>query len=434
VSEPLLSPLEADLALAYLRRDGEPERPPAGEPSDAVEAIRRAILDDGQEVGRSGQETREPIPGTNDLLKRAAAHMIFGSRESGKTFMMLLVAIAAANAGERVLYLDLENGEPEMRERLEAILDATDWPNPLECGALRIVSFPTLSRSWKPEDWAEAMSGWSIIILDPLRDVLEAHGLDEKDGFGALVGSRIAPLRARGITVVVGANVGHEHKERPRGDSRQEDALPQVYKCTLVEEFNHVLVGRVRLVCKRSRYGDTGREWEARIGGEVFELPATLTESPKQKSAKRAAEREENFLRAAVAALREERPLGRNRLIDQTRERGVKVRRSTAVEWLSKAVANPASGITHEEARGYDLGGVPRGGAPTHARGGAPALRSSYDVAAADDTPREEPCDDLETCVVPTRLLAGGWHCERCDHYIPPEPGRARQRRREEPS
>jgi AAA domain len=162
VSEPLLSPLEADLALAYLRRDGEPERPPAGEPSDAVEAIRRAILDDGQEVGRSGQEAREPISGTNDLLKRAAAHMIFGSRESGKTFVMLLAAIAAANAGERVLYLDLENGEPEMRERLEAILDATDWPNPLDSGALRIVSFPTLSRSWKPEDWAAAMGAWAL--------------------------------------------------------------------------------------------------------------------------------------------------------------------------------------------------------------------------------------------------------------------------------
>ena len=132
------------------------------------------------------------------------------------------------------------------------------------------------------------MSDWTVVILDPLRDVLEAHGLEEKDGFAALVGTRIAPLRARGITVVVGANVGHENKERPRGDSRQEDALPQVYKCVPVEEFNQVLVGRVRLVCKRSRYGDTGREWEARLGGELFELPTTLSESPQEHKAKRA--------------------------------------------------------------------------------------------------------------------------------------------------
>jgi hypothetical protein len=327
VSEPLLTSFEADLLDAHLRRDGgdpDPERPRSG----SIEAIRRAILDDGQEVGRSGQELREPLPGTNDLLKRAAAHMIFGSRESGKTFVMLLVAIAAANAGERVLYLDLENGEPEMRERVEAILDATDWPNPLESGALRIVSYPTLSRSWKPEDWAEALSAWTVVVLDPLRDVLEAHGLEEKDGFAALVGTRIAPLRARGITVVVGANVGHEHKERPRGDSRQEDALPQVYRCVLVEEFNHVLVGRVRLVCRRSRYGDTGREWEARIGGEVFELPATLSESPQQKKAKRAAEREENFRRVVTATLQEEAPLGFNRLLQETRERGVRTRQA----------------------------------------------------------------------------------------------------------
>lgn len=60
---------------------------------------------------------------------------------------MLTLAISAANAGERVLYLDLENGEPEMRERVETILDATDWPNPLETGTLQIVSYPTLSRT-----------------------------------------------------------------------------------------------------------------------------------------------------------------------------------------------------------------------------------------------------------------------------------------------
>jgi AAA domain len=420
-------PFEADLIDAYLRRDGKPE--PVREANDSVEAIRRAILDDGQEVGRSGQELREPIPGTNDLLKRAAAHMIFGSRESGKTFVMLLVAIAAANAGERVLYLDLENGEPEMRERLEAILDATGWPNPLESGALRIVSYPTLSRSWKPEDWAEAMSAWTVVVVDPLRDVLEAHGLEEKDGFAALVGTRIAPLRARGITVVVGANVGHEHKERPRGDSRQEDALPQVYKCVLVEEFNHVLVGRVRLACRRSRYGDTGREWEARVGGEVFELPATTSKSPKQRAAEKVAEKERNFRRAVADALREESPLGINRLLQEVRRRRVKVEQKKARSWLSAMVADPTTELVKGD-DGYSLRGVTLGGDAPHDGRGDAALRNN-DVAAAADTPREGPCEDPKACVVSTVLTARGWHCEGCGEYVLPEPGRARQRRPE---
>jgi hypothetical protein len=341
-----VTPIDVTNAVAEARKEG----------ASSVEDIRRAILDDGQVVGRSGQDLREPIPGTNDLLKRAAAHMFFGARESGKTFVMLLVAIAAANAGERVLYLDLENGEPEMRERVDAILDATDWPNPIENGALTVVSYPTLSRTWKPEEWAEAMSSWTVVVLDPLRDVLGAHGLEEKDGFGALIGSRIAPLRARGITVVVGANVGHEHKERPRGDSRQEDALPQVYKCVLVDEFHHALIGRVRLICKRSRYGDTGREWEARIGGEVFELPSTNTEAPQVRAAKRAAEREENFRRAARAVLRESGArLGRDALIRRVRERGVRVRATRAREWLSKWLSEPASDLVHDAAQGYGL-------------------------------------------------------------------------------
>jgi hypothetical protein len=45
-----------------------------------------------------------------------------------------------------------------------------------------------------------------------------------------------------------------------------------------------------------------------------------------------------------------------------------------------------------------------------------------------------ETCDDPEACNVPTVPTAHGWRCERCDRYVPPEPGRARQRRREEPS
>jgi hypothetical protein len=358
--------------------------------SEPVEAIRRAILDDGQEVGRSGQELREAIPGTNDLLKRAAAHMIFGARESGKTWVMLTLAISAANAGERVLYLDLENGEPEMRERVEAILDATDWPNPLETGALQIVSYPTLSRTWKPQDWAEAMDRWTVVFLDPLRDVLEAHGLEEKDGFGALVGTRIAPLRARGITVVLGDNVGHENKDRRRGDSRKEDALPQVYKCVGVDEFNQVVTGRVRLTCKRSRYGDTGREWEARVGGDVFELPATLSESPREQKARAMAEKETNFRRAVVAALREESPLGRNRLLKQVRERGAGVRAVKADEWLEAMLADPTKEVVRD-ADGYSLRGVSSGGVPPHAPGGVPTLRNN-DVAVDGHTPPQQGC------------------------------------------
>ena len=243
MSDPLGDVRDEVLAKRRAKRDGNASGDPPN--SESAEAIRRAILDDSQEVGRSGQELREAVPGTNDLLKRAASHMVFGSRESGKTFAMLMVAVPAANAGERVLYLDLENGEQEMRESIDAILDATDWPNPLETGALRIVSYPTLSRTWKREDWAEAMSDWTVVFLDPLRDLLEAHGLEEKDGFAALVGTRIAPLRARGITVVVGANVRHEHQERPRGDSRQEDALPQGVQVRARRRVQPVVIGRV---------------------------------------------------------------------------------------------------------------------------------------------------------------------------------------------
>jgi len=327
-----------------------------------VEGVRRAIFDDGQTVGQCGEELDEVIPGTNGLLYRGAAHMSFAPRESAKTFVLLTILIAAANAGARVLYLDLENGESTMRERIEAILDANpDWSDPVDAGALVCVSWPTLSRAWKPETWAAALAEYSIVCVDPLHRMLEAHGLEEKDGFGALVGSRIPPLRARGGTVVMADNVGHESRDRPRGDSRKEDDTPQVYKCVPVEPFDQVRVGRVRLVCKRSRFGDTNRAWEARMGGGIFELPETRTESPKVRAAKHMAEREQNFRRVVVAVLQEEAPLGLKRLLEAVRERDVKVRTAKAKEWLSKLVGDAASGVVHDEAHGYELGGFPKG-------------------------------------------------------------------------
>jgi hypothetical protein len=380
-------------------------------PTGDVEAIKRAIFDDGQIVGQSGQERQEPVSGTGELLYRGASVMIFGPRESGKSWVMQVLAIRAANAGERVLYLDLENGEAIMRERTEAILDANpEWPDPIASDALTIVSFPTLSRSWKPDDWAAALGDYSLVIFDPLHRMLEMHGLEEKDGFGSLAGTRIAPLRARGITVLMGDNVGHEHHDRPRGDSRKEDNVPQVYKCTTAEPFDQVRVGRVRLVCRRSRFGDLNREWEARMGGEVFELPTTVTESPKKRAAKRAVEREENFRRVVIEVLKEKAPLGRDRLLQAVRDRGVKTREAKAREWLSKLVADSARGVVHSEQRGYELGVDPRGGPEGWTR---PLRRN--DVGGSAATPSEA-C----SCRLPARSpRAGGPDlCQTCKRPI----------------
>ena len=114
----------------------------------------------------------------------------------------------------------------------------------------------------------------------------------------------------------------------------------------------------------------TGREWEARIGGELFELPTTLSESPQQRQAEGGGEGAELPPRRQGGGAGGV-PLGRNRLLKRSRETGVRVRAVKADEWLAVMVADPAEDLVHSDL-GYRLRLFPRV-VPTPVPGVVPA-------------------------------------------------------------
>jgi hypothetical protein len=337
---------------------GEPGEIESGEPDTAVEAIRRALLEDAQDTQDATGPAREEVPGAGGLLHRGVPVLFYGGHGTGKTSVVMTLALSAAAAGERVLYLDRENGPALSRERIRAILDANpEWGDPLAEGSFAGRHWAELDKRWQGSDFGEAIAGagFSGVILDSAREHLRQVGLDpDRDDVTPLLDLAVSPLIRRGLWVAALDNVGHRERHRPKGSGSKLDALPQGYRVTTVEEFSPILSGRIKIVCQRSRYGDIGREWSMRLGGGLWELPSARSEAPDARSAREIAERREAFRRACIDALREDEPQGRNRLIAAARDRGAEGRTERLREWLAALAADPASGIVSAR-RGYAL-------------------------------------------------------------------------------
>lgn len=282
--------------------------------------------------------------------------LLFGERGHGKTSVAVAAGIGAAVAGEKVLYLDRENGPELVRHRIEAALDALgldQWPD-----GLVVRCYPSIGNDWQPDDFGEAIAGlgFTAVVFDSLREFEHALSLRENltDDISRLVGQPVTPLVRRRVAVVVLDNVGHENTDRPKGSGSKLDAIAQAFKVVTTEQFSPVLTGRISITCKRSRFGDIGREWTMRIGGGVFELPAARGEAPDARVARERGEDRERFRLAAVAALGECSPLGRDRLIAATRERGIEGSNAALRGWLAELSADPASGLASTDG-GYVL-------------------------------------------------------------------------------
>jgi hypothetical protein len=102
VSEPPLSPLEADLVDAYLRRNGEVEQ--RAEEDGGAAGILRELLEGGADPFAADAATeRAELPGGCGLLHRGVATLLFAERGAGKSWVALTLALSVARS-ERVLY------------------------------------------------------------------------------------------------------------------------------------------------------------------------------------------------------------------------------------------------------------------------------------------------------------------------------------------
>ena len=256
------------------------------DPAATVAAIRRALLDDPADLAaamRGGRPARDMVAGSNGLVARGIAHTLFGARGCGKSFVMAVLGASMAHAGERVLVLDRENGDSVAAERFSCILDAhPDWEHVVDDGHFVGKHYPTLDPRWNGADVAEALDGFTVVMLDSTREFLGqlGGGNNDDDAVTLLWNTAVTPLLRRGVAVVLADNTGHKHPGRPKGAGGKMDAAPQIYRVEPVAEFNPTLTGEVRLTCTRSRFGDIDRTWTARLGDNVYEVPASDSQAP----------------------------------------------------------------------------------------------------------------------------------------------------------
>ena len=327
--------------------------------SPAVGAIRRALLEEPASLRDALLEERpalDPMPGTNGLIHRGEGHVMFSSRGAGKSLVALILGLSAAARGERVLYLDRENGDAVTASRVRDIVEANPaWAGLVESGQLVGSHWPRLDRSWKGQDVGGALADFSLLIGDSSRELINQLEGDPNadESIAELVSLIVTPLRERGGAVLLLDNTGHQNPERPKGSGSKLDAVPTAYKLTARTPFTPEQTGEVVVTCVRSRHGTLERSWVARVGGGIYELPGEGDPA----AIARGAQLRDEVRRVATRLLTEHDRMGRNTLTKALRSAGVAGRDAALREALSDLASDPASGIAHDAALGYSLSG-----------------------------------------------------------------------------
>lgn len=317
---------------------------------EQVDAIRKRLLEDAQDTRDAEGAVRDEVPATAGMLHRGIPVEMFGERGAGKSIVTVMLGVSAANAGERVLYLDRENGAGLIKGHIDGILESNDgWDDPLASERFVGRHYPQVAKTWQPNDFAEAIGGlgFTVVMFDSLREFLSQLGLDpdkEKD-ISAFMTQLVTPLVQRRIAVVMLDNVGHQEKGRPKGSASKLDAVPQAYQVVAEDEFSPAKQGRVEITCTRSRYGDKDRVWSMRVGAGLFELPKTNSTAPEHDLARQAQRRHEKCRVAMIEALRAHEPLLRDDLMREVRGRGVRARSNRIREMFAQIAADPTTGV-----------------------------------------------------------------------------------------
>ena len=223
-------------------------------------------------VIRDGIPEREYVPGCDPWLLAGRRYLIPAPAGTGKSLFALIVATAVVRAGGVAVILDVENGSEEYARRLDDMLrSAGDETLTQACDdRLHYHEWPNLSLRWSPADWAGAVAGADVVIIDSSRLVLTAAGLDENssDDYATLVNALVMPLFKARIATIVLDNTGHNG--RTRGTTAKPDLNEVVYMCSAKAQFDHKVLGELRLERRRTRFPELPLELRVPIGAGVY--------------------------------------------------------------------------------------------------------------------------------------------------------------------
>ncbi len=223
-----------------------------------------------------GESIEPPQVFERDILLSGKSHQFYAGAEQGKSWISLWLTKQAIERGQRVLYLDSENGRRIIDERL---LGSLGLDRARSDELLFYYNFLTLDlKRESTQGYVHFLDGLSpdIVVFDSWAGFLADCGLDENSNTDVVNWSvkYIRPARQRGITTVILDHVPHEAK-RSRGASRKRDEVDVQWSVSKVKHFDRKTVGEVEMRREKDREGYLPDKVRFSIGGSPFKCQRT---------------------------------------------------------------------------------------------------------------------------------------------------------------
>jgi putative DNA primase/helicase len=212
--------------------------------------------------------------------------MVYGYRGSGKTYILLGVAVAISSGGaflrwravnpRRVVYIDGEMPAKVMQERLSSVIMSAD-KEPLP-GHLQIITsdfqkngLPDLSTPEGQSIMDSYFEKGDVVILDNISTLCRTGKENTGDDWGPVQSWGLS-LRRKGISVIF---VHHEGKNGlQRGTSKREDVLDTVIRLKRPGDYSPHEGLRVEIHYEKNRgiYGEDVKPFEVKLMADVEHL------------------------------------------------------------------------------------------------------------------------------------------------------------------
>lgn len=287
-------------------------------------------------------DTTKPRPwtkGMRGLMRPGSRALWLGPFQSGKSLAALTASVDVMAAGGQVVYIDMENGQARMAERLHDFLAARGDGLTASVESehlftyLQGFDFKLLEHPDVMDEAKGAFGGADLLVLDSLPKILARLGLNEAvpANVSEFMVTYIDPLVGAGAAVLALDNTGWSDKTRARGASSKADQFELAYLVSGGKTCSRTKTGTVNLKRTRWRDGDEFENLSFRAGG------ATYTSIEPDDST-------DKLLKEVRAAMTDE-PQYKTEVYNLAKAAGVQIRKSALLKLLPDWAEDPDSGI-----------------------------------------------------------------------------------------
>jgi hypothetical protein len=212
----------------------------------------------------------EPEMLVHGFLVRGAHHILFGKKESGKTWLILAAIVAPLLlAGECVVYIDKEMSRAAIAERL-LVLGVS--PEQVEAGLVYLELPHLTGDDATRKQWAAMLNELrpAVVLADASAGVLADADLNENQTSDVLKWDAwyFEPARRSGATTLMLDHTGHKDQERSRGASGKGAAAKVELHVERTHPFARDLIGAVNVtLAKNSLAAPIPEVQRYRLGG-----------------------------------------------------------------------------------------------------------------------------------------------------------------------